>query len=368
MKIKANRASLLTACQMVAAATATRSPKAILTSIKAEATGGDASKLTLLATDLEMGLRYEVLGVEIQEPGDAILPPAKLIAILRESPDEEIVLESDSKATRVTTFSSEFEMPCEDPATFPMFNGMDEAGAHRIQAGVLSDMIARTEFATAKNDTKYAVTSVLVETEAGMLRLVGTDTRRLSLATGAANISDGAKLDTQTLVPVRAFNLLQKLLKDEGQDVLVKLSNNDATFKVGDATIWTRLMEGRYPPYRDIIPKKVSFAIELPIGAFLTAVKQAKIMTDNDTKRCSFEFTDKKLTIKAQGASTGRSKVEMPLDYDGKDISVNFDPDFVIEFLKVLDSGSIVLNMETNQKPAVFKVGDNFTHLVMPLT
>lgn len=363
------RDGLLAACQLVGAAVAARTPKAILTNIKAIA---EADRLTLVATDLEVGIRYELAGVRVEEPGEAILPQARLTSILRESPDAELAIDADDRRCKVMTTASEYEMPSEDPSAFPDVPAFGDAKYHELTAGVLRSMIRRTSFAAAKQDTKYAITGILweVEDKEKRIRLVATDTRRLALAIGAATATAPVETKGQShLVPVKAMGLLERTLHDDSELVKVCLRPNDVLFQTEKATIVSRLLEGRYPPYRDIIPKKAVAKIPLPVEGFLSAVRQAAIMTDEESKRVAFQFAPGKLTLQAQGAATGKSKVEMPLDYSGNPVSINFDPNFLIDMLKVLDGSEVVqLDLVDPQKPALFRAGDDYLYLVMPLT
>lgn len=335
-------------------------------SIKAIA---QADRLTLIATDLEVGIRYELVGVRVEEPGEAIFPINRLVSILRESPDSELAIDADERRCKVSTSTSEFEMPSEDPSGFPDVPSFEGAKYHELTAGVLRSMIRRTSFAAAKQDTKYAITGILWEVEDKKLRLVATDTRRLAMATGPTTVSAAVEKGQSHLVPVKAVSLLERTLLDDNESIKVCLRQNDVLFQTEKATISSRLLEGRYPPYRDIIPKKATAKIPLPVQGFLSAVRQAAIMSDEDSKRVAFNFAPNKLTLQAQGAATGKSKVEMPLDYSGNPITINFDPNFLTDMLKVLDSSEVVqLDLVDAQKPALFRAGEDYLYLVMPLT
>jgi len=366
MIIQCQREGLLAGCQVVGAAVAARSPKTILMSIKAIA---EAGRLTLMANDLEVGIRFEIQGVHVEETGEAILPIGKLTSILRESSDSELTIDADERRCRVNTTTSEFEMPSEDPAGFPDVPAFGDAEYHELTAGVLRLMIRRTAFAAAKQDTKYAITGILWEVVDGRMRLVATDTRRLAMCTGATTATAKTEAGGPShLVPVKAMGLLERTLHDDGELIKVCLRQNDVLFQTEKATIVSRLLEGRYPPYRDIIPKKASVKLELPVAAFLSATRQAAIMSDDEGKRVAFNFAPGKLTLQAQGAAVGKSKVEMPLDYKGEPISINFDPNFVIDLLKVLGSDETVrLELVDSLKPALFKSGDDYIYLIMPL-
>ncbi|MCE9532045.1 MAG: DNA polymerase III subunit beta [Planctomycetes bacterium] len=367
MIIHCQRDGLLTACQLVGAAVAARTPKTILMNIKAVA---EDDKLVLVATDLEIGMRYELAGVRVEEPGEAMLPVSRLTSILRESPDSEVMIDADERRCKVSTTASEYEMPSEDPSGFPDVPVFGDSKFHELTAGVLRTMIRRTAFSAAKQDTKYAITGLLWEPEDKKVRLVGTDTRRLAVCLGNTTVpAEGDTKGQSHLIPVKAMSLLERTLTDDSELIKVCARANDVLFQTEKATICSRLLEGRYPPYRDIIPKKAAIKIPLQVNSFLSAVRQAAIMADDESKRVAFNFEPGKLTLQAQGAATGKSKVELQIDYKGAPISINFDPNFVADMLKVLDpSEAIQLDLVDSQKPALFRVGDDYLYLVMPLT
>lgn len=375
MIIYCQRDGLLAACQLVSVAAAARTPKAILTNIKAIA---ETDRLTLVGTDLEVGIRYELAGVRVEEPGEAIFPVNRLLSILRESADAELAIDADENRCKVSTSVSEYEMPSEDPSAFPDVPSFGDAKYHELTAGVLRTMIRRTSFAAAKQDTKYAITGILWEVEEKKVRLVATDTRRLALAVGPTTVTGPIETKGQShLVPVKAMSLLERTLHDDAELIKVCLRANDVLFQTEKATVYSRLLEGRYPPYADIIPKKTTTRISLPVEGFRSAVRQAAIMADEESKRVAFHFAPGKLTLQAQGAARGKSKVEMNIDYAGEPAKINFDPVFLIEMLKVLDSvETIHFDYLSSDKPAVFRIAlaegevsdTDYLYMVMPLS
>jgi DNA polymerase-3 subunit beta len=367
MKLYCEREALLGDCQLASAAATTRDIKPILRNFKAIAEG---DKCTLMATDLELGIRLQVRSPQVQEPGEAILPANKLTSILRESTDDYLTIEADGQKCVVTGAQNEFEMPGEDPAEFPDIPVFSEKKHHELTAGALRTMIRRTVFAAARESTRYAMTGVVWELEGSQCRLVATDSKRLALATGPAKEVGGH--DTKGgshIVPTKAMALLERNLHDDDGIVRVSLRPNEALFQTEKATIYSRLVEGRFPPYKEILPKKANARITLKVPEFLTAVRQAAIMTDEESKRVNFHFAAGKLTLAAQGAASGRSKVETELDYDGTPIDIAFDPQYVVEMLKVLEADApLSLDLIDGSKPALFKSGTEYQYLVMPLS
>jgi DNA polymerase-3 subunit beta len=173
------------------------------------------------------------------------------------------------------------------------------------------------------------------------------------------------------LVPTKAMQLLERHLQGlpDDEPVRISLRTNEVLFQTSTTTIYSRLVEGRYPPYREIFPKKTVAKIPLQVPTFLTAVRQAAIMIDEEAKRVAFRFAKGQLTLEAQGPTTGRSKVPMTIEYDGPAIDINFDPQYVAEMLRVLDeTDTVLLELVDGTRPALFKCGVEYSYLVMPLS
>lgn len=368
MRAICHREGLLSACQLASAAIPANKVKPILSNLKAVAGDG---RCTLMATDMEVGIRLDVVGLTIQEPGEAILPASKLIAILREARDNELSIEADPSACVVRGPTLEFEMPSEDPAQFPDFPTFAEDKYHEISAGSLREMIRRTVFAAADETARYSMTGVLWELEGETAKLVATDGRRLALAQGVATGHGGHTTKGQMpVVPTKAMSLLERNLQDDAEQVVkICLRPNEVLFRTDRAVIYSRLVEGRFPDYRQVLPKKHNIRVPLQAAPFQAAVRQAAIMTDEDSKRVTFRFAPGKLTLKAQGATAGRSKVEMPVEYDAKPVDVNFNPAYLVEMLKVLPpDAELALDLIDGGSPALFRSGADYSYLVMPLT
>lgn len=373
MKVTCQRDGLFMACQMVASAVPARTTKEVLSCVKAVA---QDDGLTLVAFDTEVGIRYEMRGVMVQRAGPAILPISQLAQILRETTEDEISLDSTDEGTVAKCGTSRFELPTRPVDEFPDIPEFDDEGRyHEIAAGVLRSMINRTAFAADKKDSasRFALKGVLWEAEGKGARLVATDTKRLALCEGPATVHGPAdKVKVTPVVPLKAIQLLERNLIDDGELVRVGLRANDARFQTERAMIYTTLVQGRYAPYRDIISKTrkdSTVKIPLPVEAFFSRVRQAKIMTDEESKRVDMTFAAGKATLQARGAQTGSSEVELALpDYDGPEVNIAFDPDYLVEFLRAVEGEpTITLEMSGPDKPALFKCGESYLYLVMPL-
>lgn len=368
MRVVCHREGLLSACQVASVAVAARDVKPVLKNLKAIVAD---DRCTLMATDLELGIRLEVRGIKVEEPGEALLPTGRIVSILRESGDEEMTIEAGPDSCVVRGQTTEYEMPGEDPAIFPDVPTFDEEKYHEIRAGVLREMIRRTIFAAAAEGTARfgATTGLLCEFEGEQAVLVATDGRRLALTKGQAQAHGEHSTKGQTpVVPAKALNLLERNLTEPDEVVKLCLRSNDVLMKTERAMIYSRLVEGRYPNYKQVLPQKHAARVPLTVGPFLSAVKQAAIMTDDESKRVRFQFNAGKLTLRAQGAESGQSRVELPIEYEGKPLEISFDPKNLTDMLRVLEPDvALTLDLNDASAPAVFRHEPGYVYVVMPL-
>jgi DNA polymerase-3 subunit beta len=368
MKTVCHREGLLAACQLASVAVSSRDIKPVLRNLKAVV---EKDRCTLMATDLELGIRLEVRGIKVEEPGEGLLPTSRMIAILREATDEELTVEASPDACVVRGQSNEFEMPGEDPSAFPDLPAFAEENYHELTAGTLRDMIRRTIFAAAAAEHARfgATTGILWELEDSQATLVATDGRRLALVHGQAKPHGGHSTKGQMpVVPTKAMTLLERNLTEPDEVVKVSLRPNEVLIKTERAMIYSRLVEGRFPDYRKVMPQKATVKVPLVVGPFQTAVRQAAIMTDEESKRVIFSFAKKKLTLQARGAEAGRSRVEMPMDYEGKAVEISFDPKFLTEMLRVLEPDTnMTLELVDGKTPALFRIEPDYQYVVVPL-
>lgn len=367
MKIQCNRAKLLEAFDIAAAVAPKRSPKAILQNIKIEVSDGRA---VLSATDLEVGVRIQASEVHVQATGIALLPVIRFGAILRESTDETLSIEADSQGTLVRGERSEFKLPGENPDEFPAVAPFAEAKYHEIPARLLKEMIRRTTFATDPQSSRYALGGVLWEFGAATLTAVGTDGRRLAKMEGPAlAVGDVEATEQPTIVPTRSLQLIERSLSDADAKVQLATTGNNVIVQSPRLTLTSRLVEGRFPRWRDVFPRRESsVTIDLPVGPFHAAVRQAAIVTSEESRGVDFIFGEGVALLTGQAAETGQSKVELPIGYSGAKIAIMLDPRYLTDFLRVLDSEKTFhLEIKDSESAAVCHTDDGYSYVIMPM-
>lgn len=369
MKISCDREQLLHAFQTVASVAPTRSPKPILQNVKLEATG---ETVTLLATDLEVGIRHQVSGVDVQVPGMAVLSVARFGSILRESSDQTLHLECDSSGITIRGERSQFRLPAENPAEFPQVTAFEEASYYEISARLLRELIRRTAFATDNESSRYALGGVKLEFDDESVTAIGTDGRRLAKMTGpVTKLGTPNHADQTTIVPTRAMILIERAIAPTDTEVQIALKGNEILVHSSRATISARLLEGRYPDWKKVFPEGSHNAIslELAVGATHAAVRQAAIVTSEESRGVDFTFGDGMLVLAGKAAEVGQSRIELPIGYNGEELTVTLDPRFVTDFLKVLDAEkTFTFEAKDAESAAVCKTDDGYGYVIMPLS
>lgn len=367
MKAVFVREELVEAFRVVSAAAPARAISPILQNVKLVA---NEERSILMATDIEsVGVRMEVRGVQVQDAGQVLLPTARALSIFREARNRDLHIEADESSTLIRTEHSEFELPGEDPAQYPDVPGFTGEQYHQISSDTLREMILRTTFAAASENARYAIMGVMWELSGDKVRLVATDARRMAIADGLGKSHGNHGTEGQTpVVPIKVMSLLEKNLVDPEEQISVRFAPNDVLFKTGRAEIYGRLLEGRFPPYKEVLPKKLPIKIPLTVGPLLSACKQGAILTDEETRGVDFDFGEGKLTIKARVADKGRAKIELPISYDGQPVGLTLDPKKIIDMLRVLDEDAeLLLEFADSSTAAVFKLQGQYIYIVMPL-
>ena len=369
MKLHCHRPALAAAFGIVGSVVPTRTTKDILKCVRLNVEGDTA---TLTGTDAEIGIRYVIGGVEADAPGETLLPSARVVQILRELTEEQVSLEEADGKVWIRSGRSEFRLSPEDPAEFPAVAGFSEEAYFSIPGAALREAVRRTLFATDVESTRYALGGVLIEPNETGLTLAATDSRRLAVVElpCTRHGDPGSGPASGAVIPSKAMSLIEKSIAGADDDeVFLALRNNDVLIKSGNGTIVSLLVEGRFPKYKQVIPAAQPIIINMVVGPFYTAVRQAQIVTSDESRGVDFQFADGTLTLQSQAADVGASTISLPIPYEGDPLTITFDPKYVAEFLRVLDTDTpFTLHLTDSDSQAVMRVEGGYTYVVMPLS
>lgn len=366
MKIICNREQLARMFSAVASVAPPKSPKEVLSTIKFVAKDGE---LVLHATDMEIWMSAPVSGVEVQRDGKALLPVGRTGQMLAEMSDETITIEVVDTTIFVKGAHSEFKLPSANPDEYPSIKSFDASEYHSITARVFAEAIKRTEWATDPDSSRFALGGVLCVLESDSCAMVGTDGRRLALCKFGGESVNGHKSWQSSIIPVRAAKIIQRALADGDELCKVALTTTEVSVLYKGIMIGARLVEGRYPNWQQVIPKRDADwnRVEVACGPLNGVVGQASIVADKETRGLDFTFGNNNLIVGAQAAELGQSTIEMPIEWEADLTRVKLDFRFVRDFLKVLKfDEKVAIDLRSGTMPVVFSV-ENYEYVCMPM-
>jgi DNA polymerase-3 subunit beta len=364
MKVICNRGALLEALTVAGTVVASRTPKPSLQCVKLSALD---KALTVMATDLEVAIRYTDHQVQIDEPGEALVPADKMRDIVRESVDDTLSIEIAGDNAIIKGQDSNFKIFTQNVAEFPPVPDFEGEAQFSIAGGHLKQLIGQTLFAAAKESSRYAFNGVLITAKGGKVSLVATDGRRLAMAKGDL-VSDKIGKDGVTaIIPAKALTLIDKLVDDPEEAVGFQIKENQILVHTSSATLTSSLVEGQFPPFEDVIPKDCDKKMTASTADFLAKIRLASLLTTEESKGVRLTFTKKGLVLSSRSPESGEATVNFPCKYEGTDVEIGFNPTFLIEALRVVDSDEITLELTAPNRPGLLKGGPNFLYVIMPV-
>jgi DNA polymerase-3 subunit beta len=336
---------------------------------------------TLEATDLEVGVRVRVLGVAADGPCRVVLPPGRLNPILASADQkkvEALSFEVGEDSVTIRGPGLRFTLPLEDPDLFPAVPRFEADAYFEVGAGDLKALIRRTAFATDAESTRYALGGVLFEFGGGALCGVATDGRRLALQRCAAEpVGDPGSPGTPVL-PLKALKILDRVNDPADPPAhLAFLKDKDglpnaAVVRTERSEVYTRLVQGRFPRYEDVLASVAgaSRRASVTAGQLLLGVQAAAITTSDDSRGVDCSFDAGELVLKAESADVGQGEAVVPLDhYEGQPLEITFDVRLLADALKVLAPDTdLTLELVDAKTPMLLRTGDGYRYLAMPLT
>ena len=368
MRVSFNRSGLAEALGLVTSVVPSRTPKPVLRCVRIAA---GAKDVTISATNLEVGLNYSISEVQVDRQGEVVVEANHLADIVKESSEDVLVLEAKDNTCEIRGSDSRFTVYGQDPKQYPKVPTLDEGeGDLAISLEQLQTGIQQSLFATAKESSRYAINGVLWEVKGKKLMLVATDGRRLArcrvdLAKAPKQENSAQKI----IVPAKTMALLEKLGSHDEETVAVKLVDNQILLRCANVVISSNLVEGNFPKYEDIIPSDYDKKLSLTRELVLSGVRRAALLTSEESKGIKLSVSGQKKTLVFSGSSpeAGAAEVSMPIEYDGEPIDIGFNPQFLIDVLRVMRADAFELELGQSDRPGLVRCGADFLYVLMPI-
>lgn len=361
MKFTISKESFLGAINQVQHVVSSRTTLAILSNVLLKARDG---VLELTTTDLDVGVTCSV-PAEVEEAGATTLPARRLATIVRELPSEEIEVKVDEKnVASIRSGPSFFKVLGLTSEEFPALPRFDDAREFKIEQQMLRDCLRKTSYAISTDETRYVLNGILFSFKDNALTMVATDGRRLAMVEQELEFPQSQEIDI--IVPTKAVNELSRLLEDSGE-VSIRVTGSQVGFDLGDALLVSKLIDGNYPNYRQVIPGESKERIPLEREGFLRAISRVSLLTTDKSNSIKFIFTPGSVEIVASSPDVGEARETLAINYKGASITIAFNPEFAMAPLRNLSADEVHLHLIDEISPGVLRSGTNFLYVLMPM-
>ena len=351
MKISFDRSSMLSAFSVAASVAPTRSPSPILQNILLKADGA-TNTISVVATDTENTITINVDGATIEQPGECLLSASRFLNILRESSDKQLKItasaDGNTHKIRLKGDGANYTMQAIPASDYPRAPESKHDAYHVVSAGRLRDAILRVIYASDTESNRYALTSVLAEFGEDSLTLACSDGRRLAvcaIGSKCVNGHDPATINggQSILIPHKAATLISRAFPDAEGEVRVFAGVNQVVAFDDRVRVTVRLTEGRFPRWRDVIPSASGTDdITLSPQAMLSVIRQAAVVTNDESKSISVSFKEGRLFITASTAEVGKCEASIPVEFSGDLPGQRLDWKYLADFFKGVPAESKV--------------------------
>jgi DNA polymerase-3 subunit beta len=365
MNLTITKEQIITGLQAVQNVVSTRTTLPILSNVLLRAEG---SHLEFTATDLDVTVACKV-EAKVAKPGSTTLPVKKLFGIVRELSGE-IEIEADEKNIAIVrSGSSYFKIHGLGADEFPPLPNFKDDKKVSLPQDNVRAMIKKTSFAVSTDESRYVLNGIFISLKEGKMTLVATDGRRLALVDEEVDISE--KSSGEFIVPAKAVNELTRLLQEKG-DVEIKFGENQASFALKNESgfsvlLVTKLIEGNYPNYKQVIPGEAKERIALAREELLQALRRAELMTSEKANSVRLNFGKNVLTITANSPEVGEARETIAINYKGKELAIAFNPRYLIDPLTALGEDEVFIELIDELSPGVLKINGPFLYVVMPM-
>ncbi|MFO7775985.1 MAG: DNA polymerase III subunit beta [Candidatus Hydrogenedentota bacterium] len=367
MKIEISRQNLLEAINKVKSVVPPRSALPILSHLLLEAESDGILRVS--ATDLKVGIECQT-PCTVEEPGSMTVASQRLASITGELPDQAIRIElSDSNVVNLECGRIRTKLYSMAPDEFPPVRKFENVDPLILNQRSLKRLFTKTSFAISKDQARYTLTGLLCEIGNGKVVAVATDSRRMSVCVDEQNVSE--ELNHSVIIPGKMIQELERLLSDEGE-VEVYIDETHAGFAFDSSRLVTALIEGTFPQYDAVVPKRHDKEALIDTGQFLEAVRRTRTMTNDKWNSVRFSLDKGEMTLKVVTPEVGEYQEEISVEYEGEPVEVAFNPDFIIDVVRRIEEEKVSFNVKDSQNPGLIKPHseadeDNYLNVIMPI-
>jgi len=372
MKFKINQDHFSNGLQQVLNVVGARATMPILSNVLIEAEEGHIS---LTTTNLDLGIRCRIKA-DVSEPGGLTLPVRKLATIIRELPQNEIFIEtSDNNQAKITSGGSNFKIMGISTEEFPPLPSFENRHVFELSQSEIVSMLKSVSYGQSSDENRYILNGVYFNFADEKLTLVATDGRRLALTALDTEISEDNV--GSLILPAKTVAELERLM-GKGDKVKIAFNDRQAAFEISieessdtglvdHLYLVSKIVEGNYPNYRQVIPKETEHRVKIERELMLECVHRAALVTSDKSNSVKLKVSKNLLEISGSSTEYGESHESMAIAYDGPEVQVAFNPQFLIEPLKALTKDEVFFEFKDELSPGLFKTLDNFICVVMPL-
>jgi DNA polymerase-3 subunit beta len=364
VKITASTSELLHHLQTLARVASTRSAIQALSGVKIAAAEGS---IELQATDTDLSIRMPMNGT-VDKPGAVVLPARLLLEVVRQLGAGEVTLElrGEEQDVEVQSGTAQYHLRALRLEDFPELpeSGGDTQIAMPAEAFV--ETIARVSRSASRDETRPILTGVLVSASGKELRMVATDSYRLSVKETA--LESELKESFEANVPARALEELARLLEPETETITISVKSNQIVFEIGSVALSSRLIDGQFPNYQQLLPDAFEHELTISTEEFLTVARRIALMAQKNAP-LRLGFTDGELTLSAQTPDVGEAKDTLPVPFAGEPLEIGFNPEFLVAGLESTTSDDVILKLINPLRPGLIVAADGsgFLYLIMPI-
>jgi DNA polymerase-3 subunit beta len=371
MKLSISKAELLKGLSRIQSIVEKRNTMPILANVLLNAKPDDGGRLELAATDLEVGIR-SLHAATVKKPGQVTVSARKIFEIVRELPDEMVLIEASVNAyLQINCARAQFTLSGSAAEEYPTLPAFTSDKTVPVQALLLQQMIEQTMYAASIDETRYNLNGVYFEylTDSGKTRMVATDGHRLAIVDRALG-GNLEGLDAGVIIPRKGLAELKRLLDEEDTDEFeMGFDGNNSLVRKGDVTLVMRLIEGEFPNYRQVIPKEANIHLTLPVEGLSRALRRVALLSAERSRAIKLELTTGQLCLSSNNPDVGDAREELDVDYAGDPLSIAFNARYLMDALTAVKAKEVRIDLRDESSPTQLRPTDDDDALavVMPM-